>query len=409
MPALPVLAIALCTLTSASAGAQPQPADAPAPPPAAAQPAPAKDFDQPVPAPAEQPPDVPFTTDPRVEYVLDAEGNWVATSAPAAGSDAAVMADARRLIADGEPGKAKSALDQWINANSRGRSPYLPQAYLLRGDATTANGDEFAALYDYEALIRQFPASPEFVKAIERELEIATAYVRGMNRKWLGIRWVDGTETGVELLIRVQERLPGSRLAEQAGIELADFYYRTRELSLASEAYDLFLKNYPNSKYRSRALQRQVYANIGRYKGPAYDGSSLLDSRVLIRRYMSMYPASAEEAGLDEALLARIDESAAAQMLETARWYLIREDPVSARSMLRRLLKKHPQSAAAGVALKTMEEKGWITLDRSVPGALGAPPPAGSVGAAEAPPVFEPAPPEQQPAPESAPTNGGGR
>lgn len=359
-----VLTLGSLILTGAGSSAAAQPAGGSAPG-AAMPPAPGSGAPPSVPSATpgtDAPPPPEIATDPRVQYTLDAQGNWVAISAPVAGSDGAILADAGRFIAAEKPEQARALLDAWIAGNGRGQSPYLPAAYLMRGDAISASGDEYAALYDYEFVIRQFPAAPEFVKANERELEIATAYVRGLDRKWLGIRWVSATDVGIELLIRIQERMPGSRLGEQAGIELADYYYRNRELALAATSYELFLKNYPNSAYRNKALQRQVYSNIGRYKGPQYDGSALLDSRVLIRRYMALYPASAEEAGLDEALLARIDESAGQHMLETARWYLIRNDPVSARFHLRRLLRDHPQSAAAAEGLRLMQEKGWMNL-----------------------------------------------
>lgn len=47
-------------------------------------------------------------------------------------------------------------------------------------------------------------------------------------------------------------------------------------------------------------------------------------------------------------------------MLEAAQWYLKREDPVSARAMLRRLHRLHPQSAAGGVALDILMQRGWL-------------------------------------------------
>ena len=120
---------------------------------------------------------------------------------------------------------------------------------MIRGDATTANGNEYQALYDYEAVIKGFPATEEYRRAVERELEIGIKYVFGLKRKWFGLRWSDATDIGEELLVRTQERLPGDELAERAGIELADYYYRTRELRLASEAYEIFLANFPRSRY----------------------------------------------------------------------------------------------------------------------------------------------------------------
>ncbi|HYC99799.1 MAG TPA: hypothetical protein VEB22_01105, partial [Phycisphaerales bacterium] len=88
--------------------------------------------------------------------------------------------------------------------------------------------------------------------------------------------------------------------------------------------------------------------------------TSLLDSGVLIRRFQNEYPAQAQAVGLDDALLTRIDESRATQLLETSRWYMDRGDPVSARVMLRRLLRNHPQTASAARAYEMLKKRGWL-------------------------------------------------
>lgn len=321
------------------------------------------------------------------EFRLDDGGQWVEAARPAPGTDAAVIAHARELIASGRPGQAKEVLDDWIDKNKRSGSSWLAQAYLLRGDARTADGDEFKALYDYEEVVRSFPGTEEFVRAVERELDIAVRYVNGMKRKLWGFRVARANEIGEELLIRVHERLPGSRLGERAIIELADYYYRARELKLASQVYELFIENYPQSQYRKKAMQRRIYANVARFKGPSYDASGLVEAQVLIRNFAQRFPADAEKAGLSDALVARLDESAAAQMLETARWYIRREDPVSARYTLRRLLLAHPRTVAAEHALDIMQERGWTLTDERRPPRPSAPEPA-----AEASPPPEPAP-----------------
>lgn len=296
----------------------------------------------------------------RPTYTLGAEGQWQQSSAPVAGSDEAVIAEARRLIATGDFDQAVVNLDAWLQSNDTSGKAVVPAALLARGDARSSMGDEFEALYDYEQIIKSFPASAEYPIAVQRELEIGVKYLQGTKRLWwFGLRWLDAEDVGEELLIRVQERLPGSRVAERAGIELADYYYRERELTLASTAYEMFLLNYPMSPYRIKAMQRRIYANIARFKGPRYDASSLSDARILINRFMTLYPAQAQEAGLDEALLTRIDENAGLQMLEIAAWYVGRGDEASARYTLQRLLRRHPQSAAARRALEMIKEKGW--------------------------------------------------
>ncbi len=295
---------------------------------------------------------------------LDDAGQWEQTHAPVAGTTGALLADARRALAEDRPGAARVILDPWIKANERTGDPDLPQALLLRGDALTALGDEYNALYDYERIIKEFAATESFTVAVERELNIGVNYVNGLDRKFFGVRILAADDIGEELLIRVQERMPGSRVAERAGIELADYYYRTRQLGLAADAYDLFVQLYPRSQYVAKAMERRIYATIAQYKGPRYDGSPLLDSQVLVRRFASLYPAQAQAAGLDDALVARLDDSAADELLESARWYLRSDDEVSARFVLRRLLRERPRSAAAQDAYAFMVERKWIIPPR---------------------------------------------
>lgn len=348
---------------------------------------PTKPEPAPAPPPAADLPNSPPVAGPpvRPELKLDAQGGWQPVATPAPGTDEAVIAEARKLLAENNPDRAYTVINDWIDAKERSGSPLLPAAYLARGDALTAGGDEFDALYDYETLIKQFAGSPEYITAVERELEIGVKYVNGLDRKFWGIRFVDATDLGEELLIRVQERLPGSRLAERAGIELADHYYRTRDLELANEAYDLFLQNYPNSAYRMKAMQRRIYSALARFKGPRYDGTPLQNAQVLIKRFMSLYPAEAQQAGLDEALLTRIDESAGQQLLTTAKWYIGTGDLVSARYTLRELLKKHPFTGAADEAVRIVQARGW---EAPTPPALPSEPtPPGADGGESFPPL----------------------
>ncbi len=293
------------------------------------------------------------------EFHLDTSGAWVAKEAKPLDPDARLVADAREAIADGKPDRAKSLLNGWIDDHAKSEHPLLAQAYMLRGDARVADGNEYKALYDYEAVIKQFPASEEYRRAVERELEIGIKYVYGLKRIWLGVRASDATDIGEELLVRVQERLPASDLAERAGIELADYYFRARDLKLAADAYEIFLTTFPKSRYAEKARERRIYANIARFKGPEYDASGLSEARVLIKDFADGDPIGAQRAGLSDAMIAKIDESAAAQVLQKARWYLRRNDPVSARYALQRVIAKHPQTVSAKTALQMLNDRGW--------------------------------------------------
>jgi len=297
------------------------------------------------------------------EYRLDDSGKWTAKESAPLDPDAQIIARARQALADNRPGTAKSLLNDWIDEHATSEHPLLVQAYLLRGDARVADGNEYKALYDYETVIKQFPAAQEYKRAVERELEIGIKYVYGLKRIWLGVRLSDATDIGEELLARVQERLPGDALAERAGIELADYYYRIRDLKQAADAYEIFLATFPKSRYAEHARENRIYANIARFKGPRYDATGLAEARVLIKDFADADPVAAQRVGMSDALVARLDESMAAQVLDKARWYLQRGDAVSARANLRRVIAKHPQTVAAKTALQMLAGHGWEPTD----------------------------------------------
>ncbi len=310
------------------------------------------------------------------EYTLTPEGVWTKVREPSPGSDEATISAARALIARGEHAQARSILNAFIEANEYKSNPWMPEALLLHGDTNLARGREESALRDYERVVTDFPQSDTFVRALEREFEICRMYLGGLKRKILGLRLESGLDVAEEFIVRIGERLPDSRLAEQALIELADHYFAQRDLPAAVEAYAVFQKLYPRSEYRQRTMARLVYANVARFKGPRYDATPLREAAVQAERFATEFPAQAERAGVTDAIQARIDESLGEQMLETARWYLSRGDPVSARFTLQRLLRRHPQSVAAARGLDLLREHGWVRpgQDRLLgPGAVRVP------------------------------------
>lgn len=296
----------------------------------------------------------------QTEYRMGEGGRWEAGRTAEPGTEEESIARARRLLAEDRPGEARALLDAWIEEHRVGRSPWLPTAYRLRGDAKLAMDEEYRALVDYETVVKEFPESPEFVTALEREFEIARRYLNGLRKRFLGMRIEDATPIGEDLMLRIAERLPSSQLAEEAVLELADWYYRTRDLRAAAETYDVFLELFPRSERRMHAYQRRILANVARFKGPEYDASGLREARLRIEEFRQRYPAEAVSTGLGDALAARLDESAAAQMLSTARWYLRRKDRASARLVLERLTRSHPGTVSADKALSIMVEEGWV-------------------------------------------------
>ena len=211
------------------------------------------------------------------EFKLDGSDRWTETKEIDPVSDEGQIMAMRQALEAKDHGRAKNLADRFIEA--RPLSPLRAEALLVRADATYGLDDEYNALYDYEEVCRRYAGSEVFVTALEREFEIAVAYAKGKKRKFFGtFRLLSAYEDAQELLIRIQERLPGSELAEKAGLALTDFYFDNRELTLAAEAYDLFLENYPKSKHVTKAQLRLIYSYIAAFKGPLYDLTGLIEA-----------------------------------------------------------------------------------------------------------------------------------
>lgn len=279
-------------------------------------------------------------------------GAWEAVDVPAPDSPAGKLQAARKLLAEGKPKQAYKAVDRWIKLYPN--HPLSVEAFLLRGDAKSASGDPYIALRDYEFVIRRYPASEQFHTALEREYEIARMYVNGKKRKFLGLAILPASADSEELLIRIQERAPGSEVGEKAHLLLGDYYFDTGQMISAAEAYDLFLENYPQSDHVEFAMLRVVQANLARYKGPAYDQRGLIEAQQRLAQYAERFPAAAEQIGAD-ALIVRIRESLARRDLITADWYRLKGLDLSAGTLYRRVITDYPDTAAAVEAVDRLE------------------------------------------------------
>jgi outer membrane protein assembly factor BamD (BamD/ComL family) len=286
-------------------------------------------------------------------YKLGPDDQWQKTAEVDPATPEGQLQEGRKALASKQYARAENLMTRWIDTHEQNQ--LLPEAYLIRGDALRGEGDEYKALFDYEFVARSYAGSDAFTTACQRELEIAEQYSHGLYRKFLGMRIIPADDEAEEIFIRVQERLPGSRLAEEAGMELGDFYFERRKMSLAADAYELFIQNYPHSTQLDKARKRLIYAGLASFKGPDFDAKGLYEARARLQQLKLIQPVEAEKMGAD-ALLARIDESDALKMLTTAQWYWHVNNPIATELIIRRLIKKYPRSVAATDALRFIPE-----------------------------------------------------
>lgn len=296
-------------------------------------------------------------------HELTEDGQWIAVDEPDPDSPDGKLLAMQRRLADDRPGGIVEEVSAWLERNPG--HPQEPAAYLLRGDARMLRGYYYKAIGDYEQIVGLFPGTEYYRTALQREYDIAMLYIGGVKRRGnlVSFRLYPAGDIGVELLIRIQERLPGSELGERASIGIGDYYFDQGTMDMAVEAYSIFLEaTYPDSPQREWALLRLIQASLAQFKGPAFDPKGLFEAAQRLDQYRSEFPAAAERIGAD-ALLVRIRESLAIKDLTTAQWYDTRGETLSAVTLYRRLILAYDDTAAAGQALARLDELGAPLID----------------------------------------------
>ena len=271
--------------------------------------------------------------------------NAAATTAP---SPQPALDLAERMIAAGN-GKwgAKTAIE-WLRGKPKD-APYRDRALMLVAQGFFADGKRVDSFYYLDELMDEHPDSNLYIKALDLQYEIADQYLRGYQRVFLYFPILDAEDEAIDMLFRIQQRSPGSRLAEKALLRTADYYYANSDFDLASDAYSAYLKSYPRSPLVSRIRLRRAYATLAQFRGTRYDGTPLVDARAQLVDLAVAYPDIAQEEGLVD-LVHRIDTTFAQKIYRHADFYRRTNEPAAAVYSYRFLISTFPKSKEAELA-----------------------------------------------------------
>jgi len=161
-------------------------------------------------------------------------------------------------------------------------------------------GDRLRAFYHLDELLDNFPASRLYYPALELQYDIADAYLQGYKESFLGMRIVPATDEAIEMLYRVQERSPGSPIAERALKRSADYYFNTSQFDMAGDAYEFFVRSYPRSSEVPQAKLRRAFASLAQFRSTNFDATPLIDARSQFKDIQSHYPELAAEANVSQ-------------------------------------------------------------------------------------------------------------
>jgi outer membrane assembly lipoprotein YfiO len=280
-------------------------------------------------------------------------GRWAAqqrgpTTRPSTRPVVNPLLDRVQQLLDARRGQAAHdiVLD-WLKRNPN--APDRDRGLYLLAQAYFQVGDRIWCFYQCDELLDKLPDSRLYFPALELQYRVADSFLNGFRKTFLGLPILSMEDEAIEMLFRIQERSPGSPIAERALLRTGDYYYHTSQFDLAADAYGAFARSFSRSPQVPRVKLQQAFATLAQFRGPRYDATPLIDSRAMFREIIERYPNLGRDENLPE-FIDRIDNTLASKLYIEADFYLRTNQPRAAVFIYRMLIKTYPNSRDAAMA-----------------------------------------------------------
>ena len=270
-----------------------------------------------------------------------------------------------KMIAAGQGGLGAKSGIQWLKANPKD-APQRDRALFLVAQGFFIDGKRINAFYYLDELMDEYPDSRFYQQSLQKQYDIADEYLKGYKRIFIYFPILSAEDEAVDMLYRIQQRAPGSLLAEKALLRTADWYYASSEFDLAADAYAAYERSYPRSPYLPRVRLRRAYSNLAQFRSTWHDPTPLMDARVQLLDIAQAYPELAEQEDLSD-LIRRVNETFAEKIYRAADWFRRTDKPDAAVYYYRFVISTFPDSPKAEQARKRMKDMPLSALQKTPP------------------------------------------
>jgi len=247
-------------------------------------------------------------------------GKWVPAAKPAEGTPEGELALVRMYLDKERPKRALKAIRKF-----RARYPNdsrREEIMMLAGQAQMDRGRYVEAYERFNQQMDQYRNGAYYDRAVQRQYEIADAFLKGRKRRTMWMFRVSAIDKGIDILNGIADRVPGTVVAEKALLRVGDYHYDTGNVVQAVEAYDHYVKTFPQSPRQrlGHAMLRAARARYAQYRGDAFEDTPLIDAQQRFSIYAGRYPEQANKANVPM-VLSQIRNSLVQRYFASARFY----------------------------------------------------------------------------------------
>jgi outer membrane protein assembly factor BamD (BamD/ComL family) len=220
------------------------------------------------------------------------------------------------------------------------------------------------AMKQYEKLLKDYPGS-EFAPAVlQRQFDIAQAYLGGRKKTVLGVIRIRGYAEGVEMMERISDRAglddPNS-VGLKAAVAVAEYYESREKYIEAYLKWSEIASYWETGPIGKRALLRMAEDNFLAYhqprpeRRPLLDASKLVTAKTYYEKYAALYPGEAKQHDIPNKIK-QIDEHMAYKQFTIGQYYRRVGKTEAADFYFDMVVQNWPQTEAAALAKQALEE-----------------------------------------------------
>jgi outer membrane protein assembly factor BamD (BamD/ComL family) len=271
------------------------------------------------------------------------------------------IAELKELVKSGNAGEVKEALKQ-IKAEFPDRvGPDLD--LFINGELQYWKNHYGKALAKYEKMLKNYPGSEYAAPALQREFDMAQAYLEGRKKTVLGIFRISGYEEGVSIMEKVSDRAgldEPNGVGLRAAISVAEHYEAKEKYVEAYLKWSEIASYWETGPIGKRALYRMAEDNLIAYdqppepKRPNFDASKLSTAKTYYAKFLALYPQEAKENEVPEKMK-HIDEEMAYKQYAIGQFYRRTGKRQAANLYFDLVVRTWPQTEAGALAKEALE------------------------------------------------------
>ena len=253
-----------------------------------------------------------------------------------------------------EAGKIGSAIKTYKRVVAR---------YPLTASASTASfrigglyegqGKISSAFDAYQEFIDTYKTGANFRSALDRQFAIANDAKDGATVKFLGINRRLEPSLIIEMYETVISNAPRAATAPQAQFSIGEVYERNRDVTLARNAYQDVVDDFPGSTQARDAQKAIANMSFDEVEGGSYDAENLTAASDAFDEFLLTNPDDVDDDMLTKRAL--IDESSAEKSFKIAQYYE-KQGQLKAAAIYYSEVARTPSSAMFGEARERLAD-----------------------------------------------------